>query len=117
MESILTSIKKLLGIEEDYEYFDQDIIIQINMSLNVLAQLGVKFTGSHNIKNKTTKWSDLITDIDKIEMIKSYVYLKTRMVFDPPTSGTTANSYQTMISELEWRINAQVDPQEDNKLC
>lgn len=117
MDSVLTSIKKMLGIDEAYECFDPDIIMNINMALNVLSQLGVKFKQKHSIEDDTTTWDDLIVDIEKIQMVKTYVYLKTRLVFDPPASATTANSYQSQISELEWRINVQVDPEEGNVLC
>ncbi|MCD8089629.1 MAG: hypothetical protein LUD81_03240 [Clostridiales bacterium] len=110
-ESILTSVKKFLGIEESYEYFDQDIIIHINSVLSVLAQLGVGTEG-FGISDKSAVWSDF-TDNEKIQMIKSYVYLKVRLLFDPPTVSSHVDAINNMISEYEWRLNVAVDPGEE----
>jgi len=110
VESILTSIKKLLGIDEYYDAFDQDIIMHINSVFTILNQLGVGPPEGFYIVDSTGKWSDFISDDKKIEFIKSYVYMKVRLMFDPPQSSSAMESINRLISELEWRINVAVDP-------
>lgn len=109
MESILTSIKKLLGIDESYEQFDTDIIIHINSALAILTQLGVGPSEGFLIENKNALWTDFVYGVNNLETIKSYVYLKVRLLFDPPTSSAAMESIKQLISELEWRINVTVD--------
>lgn len=113
MDSILTSIKKMLGIGEEYEQFDMDLIININSVFSILNQLGVGPSEGFSIKDKTAVWSDFVSDMSKIEMVKSYVYLKVRLIFDPPSGSATVESYKQLISELEWRLNIAVDPGEE----
>jgi hypothetical protein len=110
MESILTSIKKLLGIEEDYVQFDSDIIMGINSAIMALGQLGVELAAGFMISDKTAKWTDLIGDRKDIEGVKQYILLKTKLVFDPPSNSFLIDAINKQISELEWRINIQVDP-------
>lgn len=105
MDSILTSIKKLLGITEEYEHFDQDIIIHINTALMILTQLGVGPSEGFFIKDKYALWSDFIPDVKTLEAVKSYTYLKVRMLFDPPTSSSLMNAMEQNMKELEWRLN------------
>lgn len=109
MESILTSIKKLLGIAEDYEHFDVDIIMCINSAFSTLSQLGVGPVNGFLISDKSSKWDDFAsaTNISNIENAKMYVYLKTRLIFDPPSSGIVTESISSSIKELEWRLNTQ----------
>lgn len=105
MESILTSIKKLLGIGEDYEEFDQDIIIHINTVLVALTQMGIGPEEGFVINDRTALWSDFIPDnMVKVENVKTYVYLKVKMVFDPPASSAVAEAINRNASELEWRL-------------
>lgn len=113
MDSILTSIKKLLGITEDYTHFDMDIIMHINSVLSILNQLGVGPSEGFFIEDKFATWDDFVADRSKIEMVKSYVYMKVRLMFDPPQSSAVENSMKSMISELEWRLNVAVDPGEE----
>lgn len=110
MESILTSIKKLLGITEEYEHFDSDLIIHINSVLAVLTQIGVGPSTGFSISDKYAKWSDFIEDDSKLEFVKSYVYLKVKLLFDPPTSTAVAEANKRLCDELEWRISTTVDP-------
>lgn len=105
MDSILTSIKKLLGIDEDYEHFDTDLIIHINTVLNILIQLGVGPVEGFAISDKTAEWTDFVGDYPNLEAVRTYTYLKVRLVFDPPTSSSAVQSIERCISELEWRIN------------
>lgn len=109
MESILTSIKKLLGIDEEYEHFDSDIIMHVNSVFMILNQLGVGPAEGFSIKDKTTTWEDFVTDLTKVEAIKSYVYLKVKLLFDPPLSSSVMESINRTISELEWRINVAAE--------
>ena len=109
MESILTSIKKLLGIAEDYEYFDQDIIIHINTVFTILTQLGVGPETGFSIADKSTKWSEFISNKLYYEPVKTYVYLKVKLLFDPPQSSIVLEATNRMISELEFRLNAATE--------
>lgn len=114
MESILTSIKKMLGITEDYEHFDSDLIMHINSVFSILTQLGVGPSEGFSIKDKTDVWSDFIPDDPKLESVKSYVYMKVKLLFDPPLSSTVMESTNRMISEFEWRLNVQSETEIQN---
>lgn len=105
MESILVSIKKLLGITEDYTHFDTDIIMHINSVFSVLTQLGVGPADGFAIQDEKAVWSEFMGDDQKIELVKSYMYLKVRLLFDPPLSSAVIESINRMISEYEWRLN------------
>lgn len=116
MESILTSIKKLLGITEEYDIFDADIIIHINTVFAILTQIGVGPSEGFSIQDKTTIWNDFIPGSDpRLNNVKTYVYLKVKLIFDPPQSSTTIEAIKQTIAELEWRLNIQVDPGEEVK--
>ena len=111
MESILTSIKKLLGVDKDYTQFDDDIIMHINTVFLNLAQLGVGPAEGFVIEDDSSEWSDFV-DVDnnaQLHAIKTYIYLKVKLLFDPPLSSTVIESMNHMISELEWRLNVAVD--------
>lgn len=111
MESILTSIKKLLGITEEYEHFDTDIIMHINSAFSVLTQLGVGPEEGFRIDDASTEWTEFLYDDPRLEMVKTYVYLKVRLAFDSTTlTSGVIDSINRQISELEWRINVTVDP-------
>ena len=114
MESILTSIKKMLGITEDYEHFDSDLIMHINSVFSILTQLGVGPSEGFSIKDKTDVWSDFIPDDPRLESVKSYVYMKVKLLFDPPLSSTVMESTNRMISEFEWRLNVQAETEIQN---
>lgn len=108
--SILTSIKKLLGIAEEDKTFDQDIIIHINSVLAILCQLGIGPNTGFMIEDDSAIWSDFLGESANLTLVQSYVYMKVRLMFDPPTIGTVADAINKSISELEWRINVAVDP-------
>lgn len=110
-ESILTSIKKLLGITEEYTHFDSDIVMHINTVLFTLNQLGFS---NFAISDKTETWSDYLKDSKKLEAVKSYIYLKVRLLFDPPSSSAAVDSIKQLVSEYEWRLNVAVDPGEED---
>lgn len=110
MESILTSIKKLLGIVEEYEHFDADLIMHINSVFSILTQLGVGPIDGFSIQDESAVWTDFIQDNSKIELVKSYIHLKVKLLFDPPLSSAVIEAMNRMISEFEWRLNVAVDP-------
>ena len=103
-ESILNSIKKLLGIAEYDTSFDQDIIIDINTILGILWQMGVGPTSPFRISGPAETWSEFCEDMDKIEFIKSYIHLRVLQLFDPSSSGAVDESRNNLINELGWRL-------------
>lgn len=109
MESILTSIKKMLGISEDYKQFDDDLIMHINAVFLTLTQLGVGPENGFSIEDEYAEWTDFITNDARLQAVKSYMYLKVKLLFDPPLSSSVIDSINRMIAELEWRLNVVVD--------
>lgn len=110
MESILTSVKKMLGITEDYEHFDSDIVMHINSVFMILSQLGVGPANGFSISDKFATWTDFLPEDNKnFEAVKTYMYLKVRLIFDPPLSSAVMEAMKQMISELEWRLNAEAE--------
>lgn len=106
MDSILTSIKKMLGIDEEYEHFDPDIIMHINSVFMILTQLGVGPPEGFRIEDKLTTWNEFIPVDDKnFEAVKSYMYEKVSLLFDPPNGSAIMDAKKSIISELEWRLN------------
>lgn len=114
-ESILTSIKKMLGIVENYTHFDSDIIMHINSVFMILNQLGVGPLEGFIIEDDSAIWEDYVSDTTQLQAVKSYIYLKVRLLFDPPASSSAMESMNRMISELEWRLNVAVDPADSGK--
>ena len=108
-ESILTTIKKLVGIDETYTQFDADLVIHINSALIVLFQLGVGPSDGFSITGKKETWSEYTDDETLYEMIKTYVYLYVKNIFDPPSSSSVLDSYNKMMTQLEWRIAVMTD--------
>lgn len=108
-ESILTSIKKLLGITEDYTHFDTDVIMHINSVFMILMQLGIGPAEGFSITGDSEVWSDFLSDATWFESVKSYVYLKVKLIFDPPQSGTLLNAMEKQVSEFEWRCQEEQD--------
>lgn len=107
--SILTSIKKLLGIEEEYKHFDSDLVMHINSVFSVLTQLGVGPAEGFSIEDDSAVWTDFIPEKSKIECVKSYMHQKVKLLFDPPLGSAVIESMNRTISELEWRIMVAVD--------
>ena len=104
MESILTSIKLLLGVPEELEHFDTQIIMHINTVLMTLNQIGVGVKG-FRIEDDTSVWNDFIPDSTDFEAVKTYVYMQVKLVFDTPTGSSTVEAYNRKSSELQWRLN------------
>lgn len=109
-DSILNSVKKMLGITKEYAVFDQDIIIGINSALNTLTQIGVGPCGGFFITDALTTWDEFLGENPMLEQVKMYVYLKVKQVFDNDMSGSFSSAVDERIKELEWRISVQVDP-------
>lgn len=108
-ESILNTIKKMLGIADDYTPFDQDIIVLINGAIMILRQLGVGPQTGFSISNAEATWGDYLgTDEILLASVKPYIYLKTKVVFDPPTSSFVLDAMQKQIDEYEWRSNVEM---------
>ena len=108
-ESILTSVKKMLGIVEDYEQFDPDIIMHINSVFSILNQLGVGPKNGFIIEDKNSKWNEFIQDEKTLQLVKTYMFMKVKMMFDPPLSSAVIECYKLQISEYEWRLNVEAD--------
>lgn len=106
-ESILDSIKKILGMPPEYEAFDVDLIMHINTIFGVLTQIGIGPKDGYSISDSTALWSDYLGASSKIEMVKTYIALRVRMIFDPPTASAVAEAMKNQISELEWRLSIQ----------
>lgn len=109
LESILTSIKKLLGIAEEYEHFDSDLIMHINSVFSILTQLGVGPENGFMITDKSAVWEDFIPNSGKLQIVKSYMHLKVKLLFDPPLGSAVIEAMNRQISEFEWRLNSAVD--------
>lgn len=109
MESILTSIKKLLGITEEYAHFDNDIIMHINSVFMTLNQLGIGPDDGFTITSDEATWVDFLGTSKNIEAVKSYTYLRVRMLFDPPSSSAVLDSMKRQVDEFEWRLNIQAE--------
>lgn len=113
MESILTSIKKLLGIPKEYEHFDADIIMHINSVFMTLTQLGVGPTEGFTIMDEDATWDEFTQNKKILESVKSYMFLKVKLLFDSSTlTSPVIEAYNKMITEFEWRLNVAVDPAE-----
>lgn len=113
MESILTSIKKLLGIAEGYTQFDADIIMHINSVFMTLTQLGVGPSEGFYIEDDSAEWMEFVPDLNKLQAVKTYIYLKVRLVFDSASLGSaTLAAYERQIQELEWRLNVAAESTE-----
>ena len=106
-QSILTSTKKILGIAEDYTVFDLDILTHINTAFSTLTQLGVGPADGFMIEDATAVWADFdpVDDHLNFNSVKSYVFLKVKMLFDPPTTSYLITATEKQLEELEWRLN------------
>lgn len=106
--TILNDVKTQLGPTPDDTHFDSELLIHINSVMIILYQLGVIRTPV--MVDSSTEWSAIIGDSTQLELVKTYMAMKVKMIFDPPTSGTLADSLNNIIRELEWRIAAAVNP-------
>ncbi len=115
-ESILTSIKKLLGISAEYQVFDMDIIMHINTVFVILNQLGVGPLEGFKIEDDLATWNMFTNDVNSLESIRTYIYLKVKLLFDPPLNSAVLESIKQTINELEWRLNVGIENQNDEEV-
>lgn len=114
MDSILTTIKTALGIPAEDTSFDAELIIHINSVINALAQIGIGPKTGFIVTGSTETWNDYIQNDLTKQMIKTYMYLKVRLIFDPPSSSFVLESYNKQIAEYEWRLQTQKETLDDN---
>lgn len=107
--SILESVKKVLGLDEAYKAFDEDVIMHINSVFDTLNQLGVGPIAPFVIEDDVATWNDFFGTEPSVQSVKSYMYLRVRLLFDPPATSFAIESFQKQIDQLEWRINAYVE--------
>lgn len=105
MDSILTSIKKLLGIAEEYEHFDADLILHINSVFSNLTLLGVGPSEGFSIEDKSTVWDEYIKDDPRLNHVKTYIHLRVKLIFDPPSSSAVMEAIKREVDKLEWLLN------------
>lgn len=112
--SILTSTKKILGVAESYHAFDLDIVTHINATFSILNQLGVGPVEGYMIEDEQAKWEDYGVPINQLNLVKTYVYLKVRLLFDPPATSYLITASEEQIAQYEWRLNSfrewELDP-------
>ena len=110
MDSILTSIKKLLGITAEYKQFDPDLIIHINSVFLILKQLGIGPEQGFSISGEYETWDQFLPEgSTNFEAVKSYMYIKVKLLFDPPTSSAVMEAMNRIASEYEWRLNVEAE--------
>lgn len=115
-ESILKTIKQLVGCPDDFEQFDLDLMIHINSAFATITHLGAGPKEGYRITGVDNKWVEFEEDTQKLSLIKDYVYIKTHLLFDPPTSGSLMDSLKEQLKEMEWRLYMLYDPiSEDDK--
>ncbi len=108
-DSVLVSIKKRCGLAEEYPSFDEDILTSINTYLEFLYQIGLG-TEPKYVENASTTWGDLFGEYHEVNLVKDYIYIKVRLLFNPPDSSSVQQLLEKQASEIEWRINVSVDP-------
>ena len=108
-DSILDSIKKLIGPGVEHNFFDSDLIMHINSAFMILNQVGVGPTIPFKIYDNTATWQDFIPDRDNYQSIIDYVYLRCKLIFDPPSSSFVLSALKEQQQELEWRLNIMAE--------
>lgn len=113
-QSILKSTKKILGLAEDYTPFDLDVLTHINAAFSILDQLGVGPVGGFFVEDDTAVWSDYVVPPNQLHLVKTYIYLKVRSLFDPPGTSYLISATDAQLKEYEWRLNVfrewELDP-------
>ena len=105
-DSILDSTKKILGLDASYTPFDLDIITHINGTFSVLEQLGIGPVGGFVIEDETPTWDDYEVPPNQRSLVRTYVFLKVRLLFDPPTTSYLIEAMERQVKEHEWRLNS-----------
>lgn len=104
-QSILTTVKRTLNLEEDYTYFDYEITTHINSAFGTLHQLGIGPVNGFEIEDATAIWSDFMAEDLTLSPVKSYVYLYVKLLFDPPAQSWVLTAQEQRLDELTWRLN------------
>lgn len=112
-DSILKSTKKTLGLDDEYTPFDLDIITFINSAFSVLHQIGVGPVNGYSITDVTSKWQDLELTDPQVNLVRTYIFLKVRITFDPPQTSYLLDKMQDQIDEFEWRLRVQQESLEE----
>jgi hypothetical protein len=114
-ESILNTVKKALGLAADYDAFDQELIVHINSALMTASQIGVGPASGYSITGAGETWEDFLGDkVNLLSAVQTYIYMKVRLVFDPPANSFVVNSFESQIKELEWRLDVRVEEGKNN---
>lgn len=113
IESILTSIKKMLGLDDDYTPFDVDILIHINSAFMTLCQMGIGPKEGFTVTDKSQVWGDFLTNKVALGGVKTWVYLQVKMLFDPPSNSFVMDAYKTQAEQILWRLNVQAESVEE----
>lgn len=106
-DSILNSVKKMLGLDSGYDAFDMDIIMHINSVFFIMAQMGIG--KQFRIEDASSSWNDYLEGREDLEAVKTYMYAKVRQMFDPPTVGAVKEALDNTVKELEWRLFSATD--------
>jgi len=114
-ESILITIKKMLGLSADYDAFDLDIMVYVNSALMVANQLGIGPPNGFRITGPNELWSDFIDDSINLESVKEMIAKHVQLSFDPPSNSFVATSMENRIKELEWRLNVQAEANQNEQ--
>lgn len=114
-DSVLNTVKSMLGVEESYEAFDVELITHINSALFVAYNIGVQLVKHYTIDGPNITWSDICPDVNLIPLLKSYIGLKVRLLFDPPTTGVLHEAMERQVTEFEWRLYVESDPANDTE--
>lgn len=115
MGSILIKIKQALGIQADETSFDTDVLMHINTAIMSLAQMGLKNAEGFMVTDSSAVWEDLSDNKTVIGACQTYIYIKTKLVFDPPNHSFVITALQESLRENEWRLSIELDPVSDNK--
>ena len=109
-DSVLNTVKSMLGVEDSYEAFDVELITHINSALFVAYNIGVQLVKNYTIDGPNVTWSEICPDVNLIPLLKSYIGLKVRLLFDPPTTGVLHEAMERQVTEFEWRLYVESDP-------
>ena len=108
-DSIFNSVKKVVGLLGDVASFDEDILLHINSVVSTLRQLGLSIPADFYVRDDVQTWRDLLGEFRDLDLVKSYMTMKVRLMFDPPSSSFGLKSMEEMVKEYEWRINVLTD--------
>jgi len=111
MDSILLTIRKALGVEDDYDGFDTEILMHINTAIFTLSQLGVGPVDGYSVTGIEETWELFLTGFTGVDSVKTYIYLTVRLLFDPPANSFLVSSFEKQIEQLQWRLMVKVDPE------